>query len=140
MTQHVFAVPLTPGSAEGAALVLSGPLSFWGGVDDDGTIVDVHHPQCGESVVDRVLVMPAGRGSSSSSSSLAELIRGGKGPRGIVLLRPDAIVALGAIVAAELYAIRVPVVHVAAADIAGLATDDRVELDAGDLEGSLRRL
>jgi hypothetical protein len=54
--------------------------------------------------------MPAGRGSSSSSYVLAEAIRAGTAPAAIVLGEPDPIVALGAIVAAELYGVDVPVV------------------------------
>jgi predicted aconitase with swiveling domain len=102
---------LVPGSARGPALVLSEPLSFWGGVDSaDGRIVDRHHPQVGHSVRGTVLVMPSGRGSSSSSSVVAETIRAGTGPVAIVLAEPDQIVALGAIVAAELYGRSIPVV------------------------------
>ena len=92
-------------------LVLSEPLSFWGGVDEKtGIIIDIHHPQHGQCITGRVLVMPGGRGSSSSTSVLAELIRNGAGPKEIVLDRPDPIIALGALVAEELYGIVVPVV------------------------------
>jgi uncharacterized protein len=102
---------LAPGSAKGAALVLSEPLSFWGGVDPaNGTIIDRHHPQVGESIRGKVLVMPSGRGSSSSSSVLAETIRAGTGPAAIVLAEPDGILALGALVASTLYAKTTPVV------------------------------
>jgi predicted aconitase with swiveling domain len=75
-----------------------------------GDIVDVHHPQYGANVAGRVLVMPSGRGSSSSSSVLAETIRAGTAPAAIVLFEPDAILALGAIVASELYGRTIPVV------------------------------
>lgn len=54
--------------------------------------------------------MPSGRGSSSSSSVLAEGIRAGTAPMAIVLLEPDPILALGAIVARELYGRTIPVV------------------------------
>ncbi|MGH2674651.1 MAG: aconitase X swivel domain-containing protein [Actinomycetota bacterium] len=102
---------LVPGRAEGPALVLSEPLSFWGGVEPiDGTIIDRHHPQAGETVRGKVLVMPAGRGSSSSSSVLAETIRAGTGPVAIVLAEPDGILALGALVASKLYGRTTPVV------------------------------
>jgi predicted aconitase with swiveling domain len=105
------ATVLVPGEGRGEALVLDEPLSFWGGVDPvSGEIIDRHHPQAGRSVAGMVLVMPSGRGSSSSSSVLAEAIRAGTGPAGIVLFEPDGIVALGALVAAELYGSRVPVV------------------------------
>jgi predicted aconitase with swiveling domain len=72
-------------------------------------VIDVHHPQRGALLTGRVLVMPAGRGSSSSSYVLAEAIRAGTAPAAIVLRDVDPILALGAIVARELYGSRVPV-------------------------------
>lgn len=102
---------LVPGVATGEVLVLDEPLSFWGGLDPEtGVLIDAHHPQVGSSLAGRVLVMPSGRGSSSSSYVLAEAIRAGTAPVAVVLGAADAIVALGAIVAAELYGIAVPVV------------------------------
>jgi predicted aconitase with swiveling domain len=102
---------LAPGVGVGPALVLDAPLSLWGGIDPrTGRIVDVHHPQQGAVVTRTVLVVPAGRGSSSSSTVLAESIRLGTAPAAIVLREPDTIVALGAIVARELYGTEMPVV------------------------------
>lgn len=96
------------GIARGPALVLSEPLSFWGGVDPrTGEIIDRHHPQAGENTTGCVLVFPHGRGSSSSSSIVAECIRAQTGPVAIVMDQPDSIVALGALVAAEMYPDRV---------------------------------
>ncbi len=63
-------------------------------------MIDPHHPQTGAVITGRVLVMPTGRGSSSSSYVLAEAIRAGTGPAAIVLLDADPILALGALVAA----------------------------------------
>ncbi len=57
--------------------------------------------------------MPAGRGSSSSSSVLAESLRLGTGPAAIVLSERDVIIAVGAIAAFELYGVVCPVVVVA---------------------------
>jgi hypothetical protein len=102
---------LVPGTAEGTLLVLDEPLSFWGGLDPEtGDVVDIRHPQRGANVVGRILVMPSGRGSSSSSSVLAEAIRAGTAPAAIVLGQADPILALGAIVARELYGKVTPVV------------------------------
>ncbi|MGZ8601493.1 MAG: aconitase X swivel domain-containing protein [Actinomycetota bacterium] len=102
---------LVPGVASGEVLVLDEPLSFWGGLDpDSGRLIDTHHPQVGASLAGRVLVMPSGRGSSSSSYVFAEAIRAGTAPVAVVLAEADAIVALGAIVAGELYGVEVPVV------------------------------
>jgi predicted aconitase with swiveling domain len=105
---------LVAGPASGPTLVLDEPLSFWGGVDPaSGIIVDHAHPQAGSSITGRIVVMPTGRGSSSSSSVLAECIRAGTGPAGIVLGEADPILALGALVAAELYPDRICPVAVA---------------------------
>lgn len=102
---------LVAGTAEGQALVLDEPLSFWGGIDPEtGDVIDVRHPQHGANVAARILVLPTGRGSSSSSSVLAEAIRTGTAPAAILLGEVDPILALGAIVARELYGSTVPVV------------------------------
>jgi predicted aconitase with swiveling domain len=102
---------LVDGSVTGHALVLDEPLSFWGGLDPvTGKIVETGHPQFGEVVTGRILVLASGRGSSSSATVLAEAIRTGTAPAGIVLREPDEIIAIGALVAAELYGISIPVV------------------------------
>jgi uncharacterized protein len=111
---------LHPGTAAGQPLALDAPLSFWGGTDAAGRIVDEHHPQRGASLAGRVVALPAGRGSSSSSSVLAEQIRAGTAPAALVLTEPDAILMLGAWVAAELYDRRLPVAVLAAPAFAAL--------------------
>jgi predicted aconitase with swiveling domain len=135
---RVEGVALVAGRATGRPLVLAEPLSFWGGVDAvTGTIIDTHHPQVGASIVGRVLVLPSGRGSSSSSSVLAAAIRNAVGPSAILLASPDPIIALGCLVARELYGTSTPVVvlddegyHrcVSALEVAVEADDDRAIL------------
>jgi len=110
---------LADGAGEGPALVLGEPLSFWGGVDPaSGLIIDARHPQRGTSVKGRVLVMGSVRGSSSSSSVLAESVRAGFAPAAILLGEPDLILAVGAAVAEELYQVRVPVLLLSPGDLA----------------------
>lgn len=100
-----------PGRAEGEVLVLEQPLSLWGGADPTtGMIIEPSHPQFGASITGRVLVMPHGRGSSSASSVLAELLRLGLGPAAIVLREPDSILAIGSLVAGNLYGSLCPLV------------------------------
>jgi 4-hydroxy-tetrahydrodipicolinate synthase len=83
-----------PGVAEGEVLLLSEPLSFYGGVDvESGEIIDHSHPDRGKNVAGKILVMPSGRGSSSSSSVLAELIRLNTGSVGILLERPRSMIS-----------------------------------------------
>jgi hypothetical protein len=87
-------------------LRLHEPLSFWGGIDPEtGRIIDASHPQVGESITGKILLMPHSRGSSSSPSVLAEALRLGTGPVAIVLDQPDPMVVLGALVARLLYGI-----------------------------------
>ena len=113
-------------------MVLDEPLSLWGGVDPEtGTIIDRRHPQAGGSVTGRILVMPFGRGSSSSSTVLAECLRAGTAPSAIVLMEPDPILALGSSVAGELYGRSLPVVVIEGEDYARIRTGDTVTVEAG---------
>jgi len=123
------AITLAPGEAEGAPLRLSEPLSFWGGLDvETGHIIDRHHPEVGACVAGRVLMMAAGRGSSSGSAALAEALRRGVGPVAILLLRRDGIVIVGALVAAELYGLVCPVALIAPGDWETIAAARRVRV------------
>jgi len=95
---------LVPGRAgKGEALVLTAPISFWGGVDPkSGRIADVRHPQHGQNLSGRVLFLPGTIGSSSASAVLLELVHNGHAPAALVLHEPDAILLLGLIVAREM--------------------------------------
>jgi predicted aconitase with swiveling domain len=118
------------GEAEAVALVLSTPLSFWGGVAaQSGEIIDRSHPDVGKNVKGRALVMPGGRGSSSSSSVLAEALRVGAAPAAIIMARPDPILTVGALVARSLYGVVCPIVVCPIDDI---ATGDQVQIRAID--------
>ena len=118
--------PIVPGRGAGELLSASVGLSFWGGVDAvSGTVIDRHHPLCGESVAGKVLALPGflnpspspspspnpnqvlaipnGRGSCTGSQVVLELLLAGQAPAAILLRRPDQIIALGVIVAEELF-------------------------------------
>jgi uncharacterized protein len=124
---------LTSGRATAPVLVLHEPLSFWGGVDAvSGAIIDTHHPQVGQSVAGRILMLHAGRGSSSSSSVLAETIRNRVGPVAILLVQSDPILALGCLVADELYGVHVPVVVLDEASWRVCATASTLTVEAGE--------
>jgi predicted aconitase with swiveling domain len=112
---------LVSGEARGAVLAAA-PLSFWGGYDPEaGHIIDRSHPALGAVLAGRILVMPSGRGSSSSSTVLAEAIRLGTAPAGIVLSEPDPILVIGALVAARLYGRTCPILTLTEADHIKLA-------------------
>lgn len=119
-----------PGNAEGEVLLLTEPVSFWGGVDHHGEIIDVHHAQHKAKMTNKVLVMPSGRGSSSATAVLAELIRTGDGPLAIVMLQCDTILVIGALVSAEIYGISLPIVELEEAEYDQLSDGMRVTVDA----------
>jgi uncharacterized protein len=124
------ATSLVPGEASGPVFALSQPLSFWGGFDaTSGRIIDRSHPQVGARLSAHVLLMTAGRGSSSGSSVLAEAIR--------LRTAPCAIVTVGAIVATELYRSSCPVVLARDSDWPALAAASRLVIIASNKAASL---
>lgn len=99
------------GTAEGSVLSSDVELSFFGGVDPaTGEIVDRHHPLSGKILTGTILVIPGGRGSCSGSAVMLELLLNGRGPKAVVFERDDDILALGVVVAEELFGVSIPVV------------------------------
>ena len=124
-----------PGNAKGEVLLLTEPVSFWGGVDHHGHIIDVHHAQHKAKMTNKVLVMPSGRGSSSATAVLAELIRTGDGPLGIVMLQCDTILVIGALVSAEIYGISMPIVELAQDEYGQITEGMQVSIEANSPNG-----
>ena len=94
-----------------SVLQLEEPLSFWGGLDPEtGIIIDIHHPQCGESIAGRILELPRTCGSTSSPGLLVEALRLGNGPAKVVIGEADMTIISAVFIAKELYDIDVPVV------------------------------
>lgn len=122
---------LVEGEGRGPLAVLE-PLSLWGGLDSaTGRVIERSHAAFGVSLAGTVLAMPVGRGSSSSSSVLAEAIRLGTAPAAIVLSEPDPILVIGALVASALYGRACPVVVLSPADHARLALAASATVAAG---------
>jgi uncharacterized protein len=121
-------------ATEATALALTAPISFWGGVDPKtGVIADPRHPENGQQVSGRVLLVPDTVGSSSAAAILLELVHGKRAPAAIVLHRPDAILLLGLIVAKEMgletpIALRLDRDHFAALDGKELQVSDTGQL------------
>ena len=118
---------LVAGSAEAETLVLREALSFWGGFDpQQGEIIDVHHPQAGLRVKDRVLVLSSSRGSAGTPASIAETLRNGSGPAAFILGCADVNICIGVNVANRLYNLNVPVVEISQDQITLLQTITRI--------------
>jgi uncharacterized protein len=104
---------LHAGSATGPVLVLTEPVSFWGAYDPrSGCIVDTHHPQAGTRLTGHILLLKETRGSGGTPGGIAEAMRRGTAPSGIILVTPDINLAIGAAVAARLYGACCPVLAV----------------------------
>lgn len=114
---------ITKGKARGVALVSKKPLSFLGGVDPKtGIVKDIESDIRGESIKDKILVFPRGKGSTVGSYVLYQLKKNGVAPKAIIVEEAETIVATGAIIA------EIPMVD--KVDISKIKNGQIVEVDA----------
>ncbi len=129
MERLILGRPLVAGEAAGELLVSAEPLSLWGGYDyGTGEIIDRRHPLSGQVAAGRVLAIPFTRGSSTTTAVLLEAVRAGTAPAAILVAGTDPFLALGSIVADEMYGRPVPVIALAPADFATLRTGERAHI------------
>jgi predicted aconitase with swiveling domain len=122
---------VSAGEVEATLIVSLEPLSLWGGFNvTTGAVIDRGHPAFGQILTGRILAMPSGRGSSSSSSILAEAVRLGTAPLGLVLAETDPILAVGEIVARKLYGKSLPIVVCGRDAFARLQAGERYRISA----------
>ena len=115
---------ISPGKAEGEALVSEEPISFYGGIDaKTGMFIEKGHELEGISVKDKILVFPKAKGSTVGSYVIYGLKKNGVAPRAIVNKETETIVATGVILAG------IPCVD--GIDVNRIKTGDRVVVDAG---------
>ncbi|MBX2885751.1 MAG: DUF521 domain-containing protein [Granulosicoccus sp.] len=111
------------GHANGLLLRSDIPLSFWGGVNpENGTVIDQHHPLCGQHLGNRILAIPCGRGSSSGSGVLLELFRNQCAPAALIFCEPEEILTIGVVVAQQIFNIGIPVLQLSASQFASLSS------------------
>ena len=114
---------ISPGRAEGEALVSREPIGFYGGVDPKtGVFIEKGHELEGKSVTGKILVFPKGKGSTVGSYVIYGLVANRVAPAAIVNSETETIVATGAILAGLPCVDRVPVEKI--------KTGDRVVVDA----------
>jgi len=114
------------GRAQGEALVSHEPISFLGGVDSEtGLIIEKNHELEGVSVTGKILVFPVGKGSTLGSYRLYEMVRCKTQPKGIINLRADPVITVGAIIS------NIPMVdNLDGNPMKLIKTGDYVQLDA----------
>lgn len=94
---------LIANEAQGEVMRLDAPISFWGGVDPTTSKITLaNHPQIGQKISGKILVIPTLIGSSSSSAILLELIYSNVAPKALILGGRDAILPIGVVVAEQL--------------------------------------
>lgn len=103
--------PVVGGVVEGEALVSTDALVWSHGVHPPtGKINDVRVKLNGTCVKDSILVYPYGKGSTSTSTWMLETFRYGNGPRAILNIETEGLIAIGSILADTLYSIKCPIV------------------------------
>ena len=114
---------ISPGKAEGEAIVSKTPLGFYGGIDaKTGIVIEKGHELEGKNVKDKILVFPSGKGSTVGSYVIYGLKKNGVAPKAIINKETETIVATGVILAG------IPCVD--QIDIEKLNTGDKLKVDA----------
>jgi len=118
---------ISPGKAEGEAIVSTEPIGFYGGIDiNTGIVIEKGHILEGQSVKDKILVFPNGKGSTVGSYVIYGIAKNNVGPKAIINKETETIVATGAILAG------VPCVD--GIDIDQIKSGDFIEVNADEGE------
>ena len=114
---------ISPGKAQGTAIVSPEPIGFYGGIDaKTGIVIEKGHPLEGKKITGKILVFPCGKGSTVGYYVIYGLAKNGVGPAGIINKETETIVATGVILAG------IPCVD--KIDISKIKTGDTLFLDA----------
>lgn len=128
---------IVKGSVYGEVIGSEEKLSFWGGYDPDtGIVIDRRHPLSGQSLINKILAIPSGKGSSTGSTVFLDALYSNHAPAGLIMTRADEIISLGIIISEMLLGKSIPVVVVSAEDFSAILSareakiyeDGRVEL------------
>jgi predicted aconitase with swiveling domain len=123
---------ISPGKAEGQAIVSPEPIGFYGGIDiKTGIVIEKGHPLEGKSVKDKILVFPCGKGSTVGSYVIYGIKKNGVAPAGIINKETETIVATGVILAG------IPCID--QIDIGKIKSGDSIVIDADNSEVKIKK-
>ena len=89
---------IAKGKGKGELIVSSEPISFLGGVNpENGEVIDPNHELKGQSIKDKVLFIPGGKGSTVGSYVIFQMMKNDSAPKAIICLNAEPIIATGAI-------------------------------------------
>ena len=129
---------ILPGLAEGPVIACEEALSFWGGVDPaTGFVIDARHPLCGLNLAGAMLALPTSRGSCSGSGVLLDMALSGRAPAALLFREAEDVLTLGALAAAEMFGVSLPVLQLSpeAWQALAQAKSARVGVDRLEAEG-----
>ena len=117
---------IAKGKDKGKLIVSDEPISFLGGVDSKtGIVIDPNHELKGESIKDKVLFIPGGKGSTVGSYVIFQMKKNNTAPKAIICLNAEPIIATGAIIS------DIPMVD-SPEDVSQLKNDVLVEVDGNN--------
>lgn len=123
MTENLVGRKISPGIAEGEALVTQMGISFFGGVDTTtGIVTEKGHELEGKSISGKVLVFPQGKGSTVGSYALYRMKKQRTAPVALINSECETIVAVGAIIS------EIPCVD--KIDISKIRNGQKIKVDA----------
>jgi predicted aconitase with swiveling domain len=115
---------IVAGRVAGQSLCTAQGISFFGGIDpDNGLVVEKGHELYGQSIANKILVFPTGKGSTVGSYTLYRLKKNGMAPAAIINHQCETITAVGCIIS------EIPCLDQISID--QLKTGMRLEVDAG---------
>lgn len=129
-TQKFNCRKISGGSAKGEALVTSDRVCFYQADPKTGNITEKNHDLEGQSVADKILIMPSGKGSSVvQTDGLYKLVMKNKAPKALIVHEADTVLVTTSII------LEIPMVHKVDAEFfEKVKTGDLVELNADEGE------
>lgn len=121
------------GTGEGKILATKDPISFWGCVDPlTGIISDKRHDLYKSCVAAKVLVFPYGKGSSTGSLMILELLRNNLAPAAIINIRTEPLLTTGPVVGKYFYKKYFPILTIDEDSFNHLKTDQYASISGED--------
>jgi len=117
---------ISPGTAEGEALLSSEPVLFYKTDSKTGVVTEAGHCLEGKSVKGKIVIFPGGKGSSVvQADGLYKLERDGNAPKGFIVKQLDTVLVSSAII------MEIPMVDQVDEDFYSAIKDgDMIRLDA----------
>lgn len=119
---------VSKGKASGELIVSDEAISFLGGVNPEtGEVIDPNHELKGQSIKDKILFIPGGKGSTVGSYVIFQMKKNNTAPKAIICLKAEPIIATGAIMS------DIPMVD-SPSDVKELLTGVSLEVDSDNGE------